>query len=296
MSRRSLPFSMLLVLCGSLHFVSPSTAQTDSSIRWMVTVDKSLEGDQPGERVIFGPQEELLLNLGLNNAAGPAVSGPLTLSEHLRVTISRKEGSFPVRLKISVVDPAGAILAEHGTVHVEFSTQRQDGAPFSVGTYTVETDLSSFFGSLQFVNGSRWVGRAKTSDVRTVVVKAVVSLQDQVHFYDLEGNYHLGRGHYAEAIRNLERLVVLTPDRWQSHAALGAAYIRSGRYREAAASLERALPGWLLFPERRGDIVANDLARAYVALGQDADAARVLRSAGVGQADIQSRIERMKAK
>src|SRR5215471_496762 len=294
MSRRSL--SMLLIFFGSLHIVSPSTAQTDSSIRWMVTIDKSVEGEQPGQRIVFEPQEQLSLNLELGNAEGPAVSGPLALSEQLRVTVSTKNESVPVRLQIDVVDPPGAILAEHGSVHIGFGVRREDGSPFLVGTYRVETDLSSFLGSLQFRNGSRWVGRAKRTDVRTVVVKDVVSLQDQVLFYDLEGNYHLGRGNYAEAIRNLERLVALTPDRWQPHAALGAAYFRSGRYREAAASLERALPGWLLFPERRGDIVVNDLARAYVALGQQGDAARVLRAAGVGEADIQGRIERIKAK
>jgi Flp pilus assembly protein TadD len=117
-----------------------------------------------------------------------------------------------------------------------------------------------------------------------------------VQFYQLEGNWYLGAGQPREAVPYLEELVRLQPDVWSFHASLGAAYLRSRRYADAVNALERAMPGWLTFPERRVDVVPNDLATAYLAQGRVRDAASVLRRIGLNEPEIEKRMSQLQAR
>jgi hypothetical protein len=65
-------------------------------------------------------------------------------------------------------------------------------------------------------------------------------------------------------------------------------------YDRAVAAYERALPGWLKYYERRGEPIPNGLACAYLGLNRDADAARVLRSVGLSDEEISSRLIRFR--
>src|SRR5687768_4236347 len=100
---------------------------------------------------------------------------------------------------------------------------RTDGQTFGPGTYVVHSSAGQFLDSLRFEDGRPWVGRAKRDDTRTIVVRDIATREDLIKFHDREGNVHLGRGNAAEAIPPLEALTRLVPERWQPHAALGAA-------------------------------------------------------------------------
>jgi predicted Zn-dependent protease len=107
----------------------------------------------------------------------------------------------------------------------------------------------------------------------------------------MEGNDYLRKRRPYDAIRLLEPLAHEVPDDWQAHMALGAAYLQTKQYEPAVAVLERALPTWQRFPERRGNVVPNLLARAYVGLRRIVDATRVLRNAGVPENEIPTRLK-----
>lgn len=156
--------------------------------------------------------------------------------------------------------------------------------------------MSGFFKSLRFDDGSPWTGRTKQNETRTLVVKEPATVEDRVDFYSIEGNYSLYAGRLQEAIGHFQELIRLRPELWHPHTALGAAYLRLNRFNEAATEFERAFPQWLQYGDRRGQVIAIDLARAYVALGSDADAGRVMRAAGIPENEIPERLDRMKRK
>ena len=79
--------------------------------------------------------------------------------------------------------------------------------------------------------------------------------EELTKFWRIEGNDRLGNRQPFEAIPFLEPLARELPDDWQAQGALGRAYLETRQYERAAAAFERALPGWLRFPERRGDVV-----------------------------------------
>jgi hypothetical protein len=277
-------------------------AQTTPSIRWsVVTIDRAVRSSAPGEFIMFVPQREMEVHVALG-IQGPRVFGLSDIASQIRVSVATDGAVMATEVRgryqppgfPAVPPPAPSTLEEGRGIDVRLVVSRSDGQVFGDGVYTITTDISDLFGGLTFENGSCWNGRAKTNDIRTVVIRPVATTQDRIQFHDSEGNYEFGKHNYAAAIPHLEALVALVPERWPPQATLGAAYVQLGRYVQAVAVLERAMPGWMKFRERRSDFVPNHLAVAYLALGREFDAARALRSGGVAEADIPERLDRLR--
>jgi hypothetical protein len=295
----NLPIQRVLLLVSLLSICAVSAAtQPTASLRWLTTINKSLTTDTPGEHVLFGPQTALLVGISLQNFEGPSVNGPFAnLVNLIRITVEREGRAIDVRTEGSFRDPRGVgpILNARDGVDVNLTVTPTDGSSFPIGVYVITIDLGDVFDSLRWENGERWTGRAKVSEPRRLVIRNPLGVDEQTSFYRNEANYHLGLRDYPRAVAYLEPLVQLRPDDWRSLAALGEAYLSMRRYQDAAVVLERALPGWMRWADRRAvNLVPNNLARSYLALGRDADALQALRAAGLSELQAAERLDQLR--
>ena len=68
-----------------------------------------------------------------------------------------------------------------------------------------------------------------------------LDLRQKLRALSFAAKEHAGAGRWANAIATLSQITQLDPMNAQAHHDLGAAWLRSGRHAEAAASLQRAL-------------------------------------------------------
>jgi Flp pilus assembly protein TadD len=117
------------------------------------------------------------------------------------------------------------------------------------------------------------------------------SIQSRKVKYRIDGHRDLSEGRPAEAVQKYRALIELDPSDRSAYAPLGEALIASGQFREAVKALEIALPSSL-----RGEtsLVPDTLAYAYVVLGDEGNARRILRLSGP-ERDVESRLSRLKA-
>lgn len=85
-------------------------------------------------------------------------------------------------------------------------------------------------------------------------------------------NEAMARRDYQRALTEYQKLLAADPTDLEAAAGVGSALLRLGRYKEAAQTFERALP-----PTRSDSLVPQELALAYLALGEEAQAEAILR-------------------
>jgi hypothetical protein len=265
------------------------------SLRWMVTIGKEAydpydPSPPSGVHVVLGVQEELRIHIGLGNFRGPAVESSSIL-ESVRVSLARDGRDLSILVDRTTIGPAaGPYLAEGDGLEMSFTLRHADGSVFDAGTYSLSVSFAEVVRALKTADDSLWSGRVNLLQQRRIIVREPRTKEELTKFWRIEGNHRLWKDQPIDAIRFLEPLAQQLPDDWQAHAALGRAYRETKQYERAVAAFERALPGWLRFPERRGNLVPNELARSYLALHRDADAAQVLRSVGVPEHEISTRL------
>jgi tetratricopeptide (TPR) repeat protein len=243
---------------------------------------------------VLGVQEELRISIGLSNFRGPRIESSSIL-ESVRVSLARDGRDLPIVLDRTTTGPAaGPYLAQGEGLAMLFTLRHAEGSAFETGSYSLSVSFAEVVRVLKTADGSLWSGQVKLVDQRQIIVREPRTKEELTKYWRKEGNDRLGKDQPLEAIRFLEPLAQELPDDWQAQGALGQAYLETRQYERAAAAFERALPGWLRFPERRGDLVPNALARSYLALRRDADAARVLRSVGVPENEVVTRLEALR--
>jgi hypothetical protein len=265
------------------------------SLRWTMTIGKEAydpydPSPPSGIHVLLGVQEDLRISIGLANFRGPAIQSSSIL-ESVRVSLARDGRDLPILVDRATTGPAaGPSLAEGDGLGMLFTLRHADGSAFDEGTYSLSVSFAEVARALKTVDGSPWSGQVKLVDQRRIIIRDPRTKEELTTFWRKEGNDRLGKDQPLEAIRFLEPLARELPDDWQAQGALGQAYLETRQYERAAAAFERALPGWLKFPERRGDLITNSLVRSYLALGRDAEAVRVLKSVGVPEKEISIRL------
>jgi hypothetical protein len=268
--------------------------QDSSSIRWMASLEKSYDTPVLGERRLLGAQHELYLALSVVNFEGPTVWGIDALERTVRVSVSRESQQIPVTAVVSIQgQDEKPSLSPQESLRARIIVRRVDGAEFEPGRYALSTDLSTFFSALTMEDGRHWVGRSPLEDVRAVLIAGVRSQADRALFNETEANWHLGRRDYARALPYAQELTRLRANDWHAWATLGVTHLRIGQLSEAVKAFEAAMPGWLNLSDRRGDLLPNDLATAYLKLGNAAEAAGVFKRMGLSDEETRRRIQRL---
>jgi hypothetical protein len=247
--------------------------------------------------MMYGAQPAFIFRVSLGNFEGPRVVGAESIASMIRVRLEARGNEIPVTVEATYAElPDGPFLDPGNRVRMVLSVARADGAELTPGPYTVTIDLHDALNALRGEDDAPWSGRAKRDESRHIDVKEIGSQEDRIASLALEGNYHLGRREHAAALPYVQEWAVLAPASWHSNAALGATLARLNRYSEAVAPLERAFVMWLQLPGpvRPSMVVANELARAYLGLGDGPNAERVLRVAGFPDASIPNHVGRLR--
>jgi hypothetical protein len=281
------------LLCGTL--ATTQSGQEDSSIHWMTTLERSLPSNRAFHQSMLGPQLELVFQISLANFEGGPVYGIDRIPNNIRATVRLEGEAIATTEQLAFSKPAPASLEPGDGLEITVTIRPLNESAFTLGGYVITLDLSSALRDLRHQDGSAWRGRAKKEEIRYLEIKPISSVADRAAFLEVEGNFWLGKHDAARALTYLEELVQLRPEDWRANAALGAACLRVRRYKDAVTFLERALPAWLRFTERSGGVVANELGSAYLALGRESEAVRVLRASGLSGAQVSQRLSALRA-
>ena len=292
------------ILAGVLALLTAGSTPSDGveiqrppngSLRWILTLDKAAPGSLPGRTKLLGEQPELHFRIGLGNAGQGAVFGIRSLPATLDVRITSGGENVEIERDVAFEPAVSPVsLSPDESVRVRIVVRARDRSPFSAGQYAVAFDMRRFLATLSGESGAPWVGRGKRQETRWLTIASIETDEDRAVFHEVEGNFSLGDGRPQDAIRHFEEVLRIRPDSWHPRASLGAAYLRVGRFAEAAAAFEQSMPGWAKVRSHVGDFVPNGLASAYLRLGRAEHATRVLHQIGLSEEAVQERIQHLR--
>lgn len=277
-------------------------AQRPSSLSWRLHLQGNTDRPLSPDLTMLDTQTELTLWTSLANDDGPPIVGLYSAVSNLKITVTRQvAGTSPVPVKVvtRVADPpSGATLQPRESMRLDFTLNEAGGKGFPPGTYTITADLSGVLSALTVPGGARWTGRAKPSDAVTLTIKDLSRIEDKLALLDAKGNHEFGKGNYRDAIPHLEQLATLAPERWHPHFVLGSAYLHVGEPQKAIAQWELALPLALKLASEGDEktYVSTALARVYLTLNRQDDAAKALRTAGLRDDEVAARLRELRQK
>lgn len=287
-----------LALC--LGFVATTTyaqpAQDASSIRWIVILRNAQRTEQPGSFALWGPQSALRIEIGITNFRGPRVSSSNDLTAGVAITMRNDDEDLPVTWELAEAAPNALDLAEGDGRSIVLVVKPQTQSGFGTGSYEFTVSLKKLLASLVLADNTPWTGMAKGESSHRILLRPVVTAAERAAFDEQEANARLGLGRAAEAIPFLEELTRLRPDNWYAYASLGNAYLQANQVPQAISAYERSIPGWLGVRSRTADQVAFDLARAYTLAGRGTQATTLLRSHGLSDQEITTRMRSFQRK
>jgi hypothetical protein len=283
-----------------------ANAQSQSLFWWIVGIDKSERVTTAATPtfVLYGDQDSLELRWTFKNDEGTEVVSvvPATLQAAIKVN----EGSGG-RLTQAVLTwaPGGKLLSSGVEVPIgsqetlelspgdsfEWSSvvRRQDSVAWTPGEYGLTIDMAQALSTLTS-NGMPWRGRAASNWSITFRISQLNSLSSRKAALRLEGARELAAGNAAAAVNRFRAMVKMDPSDPDGYARLGHALMETGQYKEAVVALEVALP----FALQDRSALPERLAYAYVKMGDDANATRVLRQI-VPESQVPSRLARLRA-
>lgn len=166
---------------------------------------------------------------------------------------------------------------------------RPPAAGWTPGEYTLTIDMRAALSSLSS-GGRPWAGLASPEGTLVIRVDDMSTAAARRAQQRLVAAEALSQGRSTEAIAHFRAMIQADPTDVSAHGGLGLALIRTGQYKEAVASLERALP--LALTEKSA--LPESLAFAYIALGDERNGIRVLRLV-VTESDLPSVLAQLRA-
>jgi predicted Zn-dependent protease len=208
------------------------------------------------------------------------------LERNVRFTVNRDGRSIPISARWNrdarqagrdapvAVSPGRSIQIDPVKgIEWRIDLQRADGTTFPAGRYAVEVALGD---ARDYVSaaGQPWLGATPRSAPVTVLVAPPATARERAAAFRLAGTIALRGNRQAEAVQAFHRARAADPADHLSMIDLGIAHLRVNRHTEAIVEFENALR---LMPRRDRSAVPSLLAFAHVALGDESNAARVLR-------------------
>ena len=276
--------------------VSGHRAQSTVSLRWVTTFERTTSGGPGVYRLVTdGDPVEFVALLSLDVLSGTSLTGLRPASQLIAPAVSQNGKIIPTETTVAFVNPAPPdVLASDESVELRLVVRRADGASFAQGEYSWYLNLGHFFAALRTRAPADSVVVSRTEEMKRIIVRPAVTSAELAETHRARGAEYLAARRYSEALRELEYAVSLNPQDWSAQYSLGMAHSLQQRFAQAIVPLQNAFAGWLKVPERRAG-VENALARALLAVGRDAEASAVLRSAGVSADHIPVRIASLRA-
>ena len=166
------------------------------------------------------------------------------------------------------------------------SVRRLDGLPFE-GEYDIHLNAEQILTAVTATDGSAWNGQALKGTVLHVIVRPPGSSAERAGMHRWLGFTATTDGRPSDALREFTAALMESPDDLDALVGLGDAYLMQNRYREAIDAYERV---WPRLTQR--NMVGMLLALAYVAVGDEQNARRVLRSStGRSETDVTNQLQ-----
>ena len=140
------------------------------------------------------------------------------------------------------------------------------GGVLSPGEYRLAVDARSARQHLRETDGDPWKGPFIERGSIPLVIRALTTGEDLAQYHSVLANEAMMRQDYTDALAHFQQMAAANPQDPAGEAGTGWALLNLGRFREAAAALER------VWSRNRSRFAAKQLAVAYVALGRDAEA------------------------
>lgn len=283
-----------------------ATGQSRSYFWWIATVERS----QPATAatsptfVLLGPQASVDMKWTFKNDEGTdAITVvPATLQSQIKLAITR--GATPIGVDLTwatagswvasglaaAVGSAEAVELQPGDwLEWRVSARRADASSWTLGKYECAIDMTSALRTLSSGTGP-WRGRAVAQGKLSIVIAEGDSADSLKKVHAIRGAEALVNGQPEAAAEQYRMLLQIDPTDPAGLAGLGLALVAARQFKEGAAVLESVLPSIL---DKRS-LIPETLAYAYMALGDEANAARVLRLV-VPESQLTSRLDRLRA-
>jgi hypothetical protein len=156
-----------------------------------------------------------------------------------------------------------------GTVTLRFDS------PLEVGKYRLFVELAKATTFLADGDRGRWKGGMTEQGSVDLAILPISTSRDRIAMHRAEAVRYTVKGQHQAALREFQSMAAEDPGSSDALAGMGSAFMELGRFADAAQAWERAVSA--RSPATGESLLPKRLAVAYMALGRDADAERVLR-------------------
>ena len=282
--RRTVTGMFLLLLC------SVSVLAQTNEVRWNVRPANSFDADSGTAYGVFGPVKSIDVEITIINddqeiGALTLADGFFTDSNVALVSDLPGDRSGSGNVRWNPVARCGGpnspsacridsqILLMPGDWVKATVTLDPVRGEFLAGRYRLGVDFGAARSKLLSGDLTPWRGQFATRGSVPVVVREVRTSVDRLKAYSIEAGNAMLLHDYVGALRQFQLMAAIAPDDPRAHAGIGMALLQLGRFADAALELERALPK----SEKENSTVPQELAVAYLAMGQEVRAVAVLR-------------------
>ena len=250
---------------------------------------------------LFGDTDEFSLNFTFFNNSSDSLSADLgEFAKGVQFQL-RSDRQLPIETQWnssihlsdeSVDSPAGPIrLPAHTGFGWTVKIRRDDRSAFSSGSYELTVSIADALRSLRENESHAWTGiAAGKMTILHISIAPPASNEERARMYKTSAGAALTEHRPADAVRLFRLALDAMPNDIDGLAGLGQAYLALNRYRDAISAFERVLP---VLQGRRSSVPLL-LALSHVAIGDEQNAARVLRLEGRSEAAISDEIRRLR--
>jgi tetratricopeptide (TPR) repeat protein len=161
--------------------------------------------------------------------------------------------------------------------------RRSDGKPFGAGVHVITATMNNAFDSLRSPEGHPLHTASARDTSLTLHLGAPSGPRERADDFRSRAE-RIKTTNPGEAIRLLHAAQAFDPANLRILLALGQAYVAVERYKESLPFFERALA---MQTNTHRSSIPYSLAFVYVALGNEAEARRVLRAGGVSDEGVE---------
>ena len=297
---------LLKALIALSVYTGVAAAQRSGVLHTVVLVsDAEPQISEPRLYRVYETPEQLTLLLTLANDSSETLFFDQTeLERGVDFTVTRDQQSVPITARWNAdtrqagrdapvaVAPGGSTRMDPGKgVEWRIDVLPTNGATFTPGRYAIDVALGDARSYVSTAAGQPWGGAALRRTSMSVIVAPPATARERAAAFRGTGAVAIRENRQAEALQAFQRARTADPSDHLSMIALGHAYLRVRRYAEAIVEFENALR---VMPRERSGVPMR-LALAYVAVGDESNAARVLREQGVPEPRIPSNLDQFRA-